>query len=127
MRTLDVNCMSDEVQLDENGLNNKIEGVILDESTMLSRGFRRMLKGFYFGRTVGCEITLNIHIYDDPNKRLTIDVLDEDFCQPYDYQRIISMDSANTVAPKVKDRVDYWLEKLSREGIIVGFKRGMYV
>ncbi|MCL1700767.1 hypothetical protein [Lysinibacillus sp. Bpr_S20] len=56
-----------------------------------------------------------------------IDVLDENFLQPYDYQRILMNDMNHKYARMVFDKVDVVLNKLQNDGLIEGYLRGMYI
>lgn len=81
----------------------------------------------YFCRMLIDEISFNISIDKNSLKIISIDVLDEDFLQPYDYQRIIMGDASNKYARIVFDKVDNILNKLQKDGIVEGYVRGMYV
>ena len=69
-------------------------------------------------------ISLNISKQDGI---LKIDVLDEDFLQPYDYQYVLKKNPNHTVARAVKDSVDSELCKIQDYGIIRGFDSANYV
>lgn len=56
-----------------------------------------------------------------------IDVLDEDFGQPYDYQWILSQDPDFAYARKVAVNVERELRILADAGVLVGWREGMYV
>ena len=58
---------------------------------------------------------------------IQIDVLDEWFCQPYDYQYILEKDPGHKIANIVKEQVEYWMEKLQEEGVLKGHVRGEYI
>lgn len=59
--------------------------------------------------------------------QLGIDVLDDDYLQPYDYQLILERNPNHEHALKVKEFVEEELEKLQAAGILSGHKRGEYV
>lgn len=73
------------------------------------------------------DISFNLRVSKKTLKITDIDVLDENFMQPYDYQAMI-MDNRNyTTARKVFDKVNEILSKFQDDGIIAGYQRGMYV
>jgi hypothetical protein len=68
-------------------------------------------------------ITFNISIVKS-TKEVIIDVLDEEFLQPYDYQEMVGLnDIANEVHYKVQD----CMKSLVDSGIIVGYSMGDYI
>lgn len=115
------------MELDKNGLNAAVSGVVLAEEEMRNLGFTDHSKDrWYYCFRVGEGITLNVTIPKD-GSRLRIDVLDEDFGQPYDYQRILKNNPNLEFAQRVKAQVEFQLELFSRAGVITGFTRGMYL
>ena len=56
-----------------------------------------------------------------------IDVLDEDFLQPYDYQEILRRDPHHKLALNVLHQVENWMEELQTAGVLSGHKRGEYI
>jgi hypothetical protein len=112
---------------DANGLNAAIGSNLLPEDDMFGLGFTDHREGtWYLCVRVESDITLNISIPKD-GSRLRIDVLDEDFGQPYDYQRILKSNPKLEFANSVKARVENQLELLTKSGVITGFTKGMYV
>lgn len=93
----------------------------VDKETLKEFGFR---DNNYFMKMVYDGISLNI------SKRknvLRIDVLDEDFLQPYDYQYILSLNPQHVVARQVKNNVDEILNEAQDVGIIEGFDSAHYL
>lgn len=80
-----------------------------------------------FGRMLSEDVSLSVVVDVETLKITRIDVLDDDFCQPYNYQSILATDSTHTYARKVFDGVDKWLTRMQEDGIIKGYTRGMYV
>ena len=81
----------------------------------------------YFGRMVGPEISFNLVVDKKSLFIKNIDVLDEDFLQPYDYQAMLMRDQTHPLARQVFDEVDKVLSKLQDDGILNGYVRGMYI
>lgn len=129
----DANISSEQIQITpadyiaDNGLNANIGVNVLDDNQMRSLGFTdRKEDTWYFCRGVGNNISFNLSIRKDGSE-FSIDVLDEDFLQPYDYQKIImdggNFDFVNNVYYNVEDV----LEELTDAGILYGHVRGEYV
>lgn len=115
------------VTLDNNGLNTAITSTILPDATMREIGFTdHRPTHWYYSARVGHEIFFSVTIPKDGG-RLRIDVLDEAFGQPYDYQNILSRHPKLQFALEVKENVEREMKKLSKAGIIQGFKPGMYI
>lgn len=118
-----------EHEVDENGLNKKIKAHILSDKEMEAAGFRfiESVNRWVFFRFVGKDISFNVGINKDDESDFRIDVLDEDFCQPYDYQAIMASDKRHPVASSVFKKVEEYMEKLSDAGIISGHEYGEYI
>ena len=120
------------VEINEHGNNAAIKVHILDEATMKLNGFRRFIDGadhwWYFCKRVYKDITFNMTIYDSSD--WMIDILDELFCQPYDYQYLLEKYSndINTRVPEiVKKNVDEIMDSFVHKGIISGWEVGDYI
>ena len=123
------------VEINEHGNNAAIKVHILDDVTMKFNGFRWVdtLNTWYFCNRVYKDITFNFTIYSEDDWR--IDILDEDFCQPYDYQYLLEKYSNNintrvfeSDCPHiVKKNVDEIMDSFVHKGIISGWKVGDYV
>lgn len=101
----------------------------LAEETMRRLGFTDHRKGhWYYCRSVSSDndITLNVDIAKDGSD-WRIDVLDERFCQPYDYQYLLSVNPTLDYPNKVADECEKWYRKLSDRGLLYGWHEGMYV
>lgn len=118
-----------DVKLDENGLNANIKAHILPDEKMRQLGFTDRNKNvWYFHECWGdIEISFNVRIPKDNPKDLEIDVLDENFLQPYDYQYILSRIPDQKVALMVKNRVDRCMTRLIDGGVLSGWKVGDYL
>lgn len=69
--------------------------------------------------------SLVIRVYDDGS--WTLDVLDNDFCQPYDYQAMLERDPTFVFAGKIRDGVEQRLAYLRNQGILENWDFGAYV
>lgn len=115
------------MKLDANGLNEEISASVLPEEKMRELGFTDHLPTtWYFSRMIDMDISFNVSIPKDGG-RLRVDVLDEDFGQPYDYQSILKRNPGFAFAEEVKVKVEALMEMLADAGIIHGFTKGMYL
>ncbi len=120
-----------EVKTNKHGVNSNIRSCILSEDKMKKVGFTHAHGVWYLCKGVKTkdkriDITFNVTIKDD-NSDFMIDVLDEDFLQPYDYQRILRHDPHHELALVVLDQVEDWMEELQTAGVLSGHKRGEYI
>ena len=120
------------VEINEHGNNAAIKVHILDDATMKLNGFRRCITDkenwWYFCKQVYKDITFNMTIYDSGDWQ--IDILDECFCQPYDYQYMLekySNDINTRVLEIVKKNVDEIMDSFVHKGIISGWEVGDYI
>jgi len=81
----------------------------------------------YFCKMLIDEISFSISIDKKSLEITNIDVLDENFLQPYDYQAILMRDTSYKYAKMVFDKVDSVINKLQNDGVIEGYTRGMYI
>lgn len=115
------------MELDHNGLNTAISANILPEARMRELGFTDHLETtWYYNTRVGNGVSFNVSIPKD-GSRLRIDVLDEDFLQPYDYQMFLEKTPNLAFALGVKAGVEFQMETLSKAGVITGYSKGMYI
>lgn len=117
------------VPLNIHNLNTNLKGNILDDSTMKENGFRVnkfMLtqKQWVFFKYFRVDISITIEITSD---NLSIDVLDESFLQPYDYQEILRKTPDHEVALDIHNRVQTIMKQLSDCGIISGYVPNDYI
>ena len=76
---------------------------------------------FYLICSVGRETSFNLEIF--PNNEGKIDVLDDNWCQPYEYQNENNNNFANNVLKKVHKIMIYLIE----QKIISGWNVGDYI
>lgn len=116
-------------ELTKKGFTNRIkiaEGQTAEK--LLRYGFTNYHKPrLYFCRNLGHEITFNLAIDKSTLEITRIDVLDEDFGQPFDYQASLLRGNNGELAKEIYHKVNSILTKLQSDGIIVGFEEGMYV
>lgn len=117
-------------ETDENGLNRALRGHIESDAVMEQAGFRRIVgtstgPQWYLCRGLEPGFTLNVTIYD--SGKLRIEVLDESFCQPYDYQRVLSRDAGNGFANAIWTGVEAHMAHLGKLGIVTGHEPGEYI
>ena len=125
-----------EVKLNSHGVNAVIKAHILSNEKMKEIGFTNYHEPtWYFCRRIqfpnekrykGFDITFSVSIPKDGSD-IRIDVLDEDFCQPYDYQAMLHRDPKFKTANIVNEQVEEWMEYLQNHGVLSGHVRGEYI
>lgn len=139
------NMCEKKVKLNSHGVNTAIQYYILSDEKMKEIGFaKNYYEGtdheeyspyWWFSRTIrfprdkswkGIEIDFDVKIPKDGSD-LNIMVLDMDFCQPYDYQRILSKNPNHPCASIVNEQVEKWMEYLQEQGVLSGRVRGEYI
>lgn len=134
-----------KVEVNSHGTNKLIKYNILSDERMKEIGFRRnYYEGtdheeycpyWYFSRMIqfpkekrwkNIEITFSVHIPKDGSD-LNIMVIDDDFCQPYDYQYILSESPENECANIVKEQVEKWMKYLQDNEVLSGHTYGEYI
>ena len=120
------------VEINEHDNNVAIKVHILDDATMKLNGFRRYITDeeswWYFCKRVYKDITFNMTIYSENDWR--IDILDELFCQPYDYQYMLEnlpRKDLPRAVQVVHHNVDEIMDSLKHKGIISGWEVGDYI
>ena len=133
------------IELNSHGVNKAIKATILSDERMKEIGFHKnYYEGtdhekyspyWYFCRGIrfpkekrwrGVEISFQVNIPKD-NSDLNIMILDDDFCQPYDYQYILSRNPKNECAKIVKEDVEKWMTYLQENGVLSGHSYGEYI
>ena len=125
MKAIEIN---DNVPKDKRGQNQNIKFHVVDKETMNDCGF-----GLTYGEWIMCieltdTISFNLKISDDEEIGI-IDILDDDFLQPYDFQGMIldKGDKAPSLTKKVQNKVYMIMCYLSANGIISGWNIGDYI
>lgn len=75
------------------------------------------------------SVSLDINYYVKPYKgaQLQILTIDEDYCQPYDYQYLLKNNPHLDYALRVFERVEAHMKLLADAGIISGHEYGEYI
>lgn len=132
-----------EVELNSHGVNKAIKATILSDERMKEIGFNKnYYEGteyekyspyWYFLRFVefpkewrGISISFTVRIPKDGSD-IDICVLDDDFGQHYDYQRILSRNPKHECANIVKEQVEKWMAYLQDNGVLSGHNYGEYI
>lgn len=117
----------------ENSQNILIKPNLLCRETMEHIGFRDVGDRWAYVRLVkqdktgqGFDIGFDCCIYKD-NERITFDVLDEAFGQPYDYQHILKRDPKHRYALETHLGVQEHMKHLMDSGVITGYKLNDYI
>lgn len=118
-----------DVPINKSGQNSNIKlNPNLEEKTLLDFGFvKEPTSEFYMMLKLTSDISFNIEI-DILTNNVDIEVLDESFLQPYDYQIILK--NPNSI-PKIAKIVHHKVQKIMKElvdsGIIEGYKENDYI
>lgn len=118
------------MELNSKGVNANIKAVILSDKEMRKIGFTDHQKNkWYFCRVLKCskDITFNVTISKDGSDDLAIDILDEQFLQPYDYQCALQINQKHPFALKVKDEIEGFMNYLNGCGVLSGHEYGAYI
>ena len=116
-----------DVPLTKRKQNAMIQANILDDKKMREIGFTDYSKdSWYYCRGLGSNISFNVSINKKTNK-IKIDVLDECFLQPFDYQAQIqdgrNDDFINNINKQVQEQMKYLMDA----GVITGYRMGDYI
>ena len=133
------------VEVNSHGVNKAIKYHILSDEKMKEIGFHKnyyestaheqdcpywyfhkMLQFPKEKRWKGIEIGFDVHIPKDGSD-LNIMVLDDDFCQPYDYQYLLERNPKNECANIVKEEVEKLMEYLQNNRVLSGHVYGEYI
>lgn len=125
----------EKVEVNSNCVNAKIKAHILSDEEMRKIGFTNYYEpNWYFCRSIkfpretryrGFNISFSVSIPKGSDIR--IDVLDEDFCQPYDYQHMLNKNPTFKPALIVYEQVEEWMEYLQSKGVLSGHVKGEYI
>lgn len=117
------------VKLNKYGMNANIKAHILPDEKMRQLGFTDFNKDvWYFCKCRDdIEISFNVFIPKNNPDDLNIEVLDEQFCQHYNYQYILEQDPNFKVALIVKGLADNCMTYLIDNGVLSGWQVGDYL
>lgn len=124
----------EEVKVNKHGVNELIKAHLLSDKEMKEIGFTDYSKDtWYFSRYYrpdnksNFEVSFSVGINKSDPLDLTIDLLDEDFCQPYDYQSMLDKNPTFKYALKVQAFVEEWMKYLQDKGVLIGHVVGEYI
>ena len=125
-----------KLKLNNNSVKAKIQAHILTDEKMKEIGFTNyhepnwhFCRGIQFPkekRYKGFDISFSVTIPKDGSD-IRIDVLDEDFCQPYDYQKMLENNPNFEPCLIVKKQVEQWMNYLQEKGVLSGHVFGEYI
>lgn len=118
------------VERNKNGNNAKIKVHVLPEEKMREIGFTDYSKDtWYYCKSVykKGDISFDVSVKKDDSSDWRIDVLDEDFMQPYDYQSTLREYPRATVPLTVRNEVEKYMKILADAGVISGHEYGEYI
>ena len=121
-----------EVKTNKNGVNSKIKAHILSDEEMRKIGFTDYRKThWYFSRMIYKnkmgDISFGVSINKTDPSDLRIDVLDENWCQPYDYQYMLEEKPNFQFAREIKNKVEEQMAYLQDAGVLSGHVYGEYI
>lgn len=86
----------------------------MTEQELLDYGFTNYNKPYlYFARMIGKGISFNVSIKKKDFSKFEIDVLDESFLQPFDFENI-----KTPFALEVKEKYNELMAQLEKDGIL---------
>lgn len=120
------------VPLNKKHINANIEIKILEDNKMRKLGFTDYCKTIWTYREVvfidgDFVVTFNLSIKKDNPKNFDIDILDESWCQPYDYQKYLKTSPNFKTALDIHNKVQTIMKKLIDNDIIKGYNLGDYI
>ena len=133
------------IEVNSHGTNKLIKYNILSDERMKEVGFcKNYYEGtdheqyapyWYFIKNIefpkekkwkNIDISFHVHIPKNGSD-LDIMIIDEDFCQPYDYQYILEKQPDHECANIVKKQVEKWMQYLQDNKILNGHIYGEYI
>lgn len=123
------NHLDKVVKRRKNGTNSAISFNLLPEEKLRALGFTDHREGYwYFCRMLRDEISFSVSFPKSGKQdKLEINVLDENFLQPYDYQHMLMKHPDNLFAPKIQRDVEKWMAYLQDNGVLSGHEVGHYI
>jgi len=116
-----------EIELNSNYVNKKIIGHILPDEEMRKIGFTdRNESHWYYCANLDKHISFNVSIPKNGSD-IDISILDEEYCQPYDYQSMLERDPGFRPAILIRDEVEKHMDELQAAGVLSGHIRGEYI
>ena len=127
--------LNTNVPLNEKGTNANIKFHIVDNKIMKEENIRYIenTKTYIYDVYIPILSELSLYMTFNTEKNLlSIMVLDNDFCQPYDYEAFILDDLEKGESPRkehlqIKEFVENKLLHLQEVGILSGYKKNDYI
>ncbi len=119
-----------EIVLNKYGCNSAIKIHILPDDQMKLYGFKSIghpNAHWYWSRSCIDEIYFSLSINKVDPEDWRIDIIDEDFLQPYDYQHMLDETPTFSYALKVQKRVEQFMQYLAEIGVVSGHNFGDYI
>lgn len=123
-----------DVPVNKNGQNKNIKGHVLENKKMEELGFwyNDMVHKWVFNRCIVDDIVLHVRLMESS---IEIYILDDAFCQHYDYQQMLrGVDHERSrhlqwyrYAMNVHNKVQEIMAKLVEGGVISGYERNDYI
>lgn len=127
------------INLNSHYVNADIKAHILSDDQMKAAGFRyekgydKNIDKWVYTHWLDVpenyndtEITFSVHIPIDGSD-INIQVIDEDFGQPYDYQYMLENNPRFAFALFIRERVEEQMQKLQDAGILSGHNKYDYI
>ncbi len=120
------------VPLNKKHINANIEIKILEEHKMRELGFTDYCKDTWTYRELVFKdgdfvVTFNLSLKKNNPKEFDIDILDDSWCQPYDYQKYLKTSPNFKTALDIHNKVQTIMKKLIDNGVIEGYTLGDYI
>lgn len=123
-----------DVPLNSKGQNKNIKGHVLPKKQMEELGFwyNDLVHAWIFNRKIVDDISFHVRLDE---KTIEIMILDDAFCQHYDYQRALKdVDPVRSrhlpwfhYAMNVHNAVQGYMAKFVEAGVISGYKANDYI
>lgn len=116
-------------ELTNKGFTNRIKiSINQTKKSLIAYGFTNHDKSsLYFMKMIDRNISFNLNVSIDTFEITSIDVLNEEGLQPYDYQSEILSGHHSGTALNTYNKVNNILSTLQKDDIITGFAKGMYI
>lgn len=118
-----------EPKLNSHNVNANIVFHELDDVHMAAAGFKKLDDGTWsYSRIKRYKyLTLDFWVHKSPNDDLAIDILDDDFCQPYDYQYMEAQGNVTEYTRFARSFAEEQMKHLADAGILSGHTPGDYI
>lgn len=119
----------DKDNISHNGLNISLKAHVLSDDDMVNAGFKKQNGLWTYFRSLGSDtdVSFSVIIKQGNESDFHIDVIDENFGQPYDYQHILKQNPNNKFSLRIWTEVEKHMKKLTDAGIIAGHTFGQYI